>query len=340
MQGCSRLVNEVLRSVNKYNPPNTTSSLDMLLNAKDTSLCGADVLAIANIVGNEEVRNLVSDDSEANIQPAEFPEANVDLSDRIQHIRDDLGRGGTEWRKLEEAFEDDVDYNFVEDRQGLLCLHVACKHPELANFLQRVIRHTKNGGNHLLQALFEIKDPQGRTLLHVAVEEDGLRDNSRDRVMANIVKKALGILDEEPACDAVTIRNCLNARDLAGRTPLHRAVANKRAGREVIEALLAHRATDVNAEWRSDSVYTGNVTALHLAVLHNNAHAAVLLLRSPRTNGDTICRIFIEASGIRSTKPEKDNKLTGDVWTALELATILGQVHMVDAMLEVCDKYI
>jgi ankyrin repeat protein len=334
-------VDEVLRSVIKYNPPNTTSSLDMLLDAKDTSLCGADVLSIANIVGNAVVRNLILNRLPADTQPAEqFPETNDLLSDRIQYILDNLDYGRNESKALEEAFEDDVDYNFVEDRQGLLCLHVACKHAEIANFLQRVIRHTKNGGNHLLQALFEIKDPQGRTLLHVAVEEDGLRDNSRDRVMANIVEKALGILDEQPACDAVTIRNCLNARDLAGRTPLHRAVANKRAGRQVIEALLAHPATDVNAEWRSDSVHTGNVTALHLAVLHNNAHAAVLLLDSPRTNGDTICRIFIEASGIRSTKPANDNKLTGNLWTALELATILGQVDMVDAMLEVCDKYI
>jgi ankyrin repeat protein len=332
-------VDEVLRSVIKYNPPNTTSSLDMLLDAKDTSLCGADVLSIANIVGNAVVRNLILNRLPADTQPAEqFPETNDLLSDRIQYILDNLDYGRNESKALEEAFEDDVDYNFVEHRQGLLCLHVACKHAHLVDFLQRVIRHTKNGGNHLLQALFELKDAQGRTLLHVAVEEDGLGDNLRDhdRYMANIVTKVLGILDEEPACDAVTSRNCLNARDLAGRTPLHRAVANKRAGRAVIKALLDHPMTDVNALWRSDNVSTGNVTALHLAVLHNNVDAARSLLASPRTDGDIQCKLFIEASGIRHRNEDRP-KLSGRNWTALELATIMGQVHMVDAMLEVCD---
>jgi ankyrin repeat protein len=336
MQGCSRLVNEVLRSVNKYNSPNTTSALDMLENAKDTSLCGADVFHIADIVGNEVVRSLI-DGLATDIQPAEqFPDANNVLSDRIQYILDNLDHEGTESLTLKEAFEDDVDYNFVEHGQGLFCLHVACKHVQLVDFLQRVMRHTKNGGNHLLQALFELKDAQGRTLLHVAVEEDGLSDNSRDTHMANIVTKALGILVEEPACDAVTSQNCLNARDLAGRTPLHRAVANKRAGRAVIKALLDHPMTDVNALWRSDNVSTGNVTALHLAVLHNNVDAARSLLARDITDGDITCKLFIEASGIRS-RNDDNPKLSGRSWTALELATIMGEVHMVDAMLKVCD---
>ncbi|CAN5968406.1 unnamed protein product [Sphagnum jensenii] len=331
MQGCSRLANEVLRSVN--NPPNTTSSLDMLLNAKDTSLCGADVFAIADIVGNTVVRDLIIDGLPAIIQPAEFPEADVNLSNRIQYILNSLHNGGTESTQLAEAFEDDVDYNFVQRQQRLLCLHVACKHAHLVGFLQRLIRHTKDGGNRLLQALFEIKDAQGRTLLHVAVEEDGLGDNLRDRHMANIVTRALGILDEEPACDNVTSQNCLNARDLAGRTPLHRAVANKRAGRAVIKALLDHPMTDVNALWTSDNVSTGNVTALHLAVLHNNVDAARSLLASPRIDGDIQCTLFIEASGIRHGNDNRP-KLSDRKWTALELATIMGQVHMVDAMLE------
>jgi len=334
MQGCSRLVNEVLRSVN--NPPNTTSSLDMLLNAKDTSLCGADVFAIADIVGNTVVRDLIIDGLPAIIQPAEFPEADVNLSNRIQYILNSLHNGGTE-SALAEAFEDDVDYNFVQRQQGLLYLHVACKHAHLVGFLQRLIRHTKDGGNRLLQALFELKDAQGRTLLHVAVEEDGLGDNLRDRHMANIVTRALGILDEEPACDDVTSQNCLNARDLAGRTPLHRAVANKRAGRAVIKALLDHPMTDVNALWRRDNdESTGDVTALHLAVLHNNVDAARSLLDSPRTEGDVICKLFIKASGI-PFKNVDEPKLSRRSWTALELATIMGQVHMVDEMLKVCD---
>ncbi len=281
---------------------------------------------------------------QADIQPAEqFPEANDNLSNYITGIPDpDQGPESTTLveafkHHLEEAFKRDVDYNFVERRRReLLYLHVACKQVHLVDFLQGVIKDTKEGGNHLLQELFEVKDAQGRTLLHVAVEEDGLGDEERDKAMANIVTKVLRILDEGPACDDATSQICLNALDLAGRTPLHRAVANKRVGRAVIKVLLDHRMTDVIALWESDTISTGNVTALHLAVLHNNVDAARSLLETPRTDGDIVSKLFIEASGIRSRNDGKP-KLSGREWTALELATIMGEVHMVDEMLKVCD---
>ncbi len=340
MQGCSRLVNEVLRSVNQYYPPNTTSTLEMLLNAKETSLCGADVFAIADIVGNAVVRELIVNGLPADDEPAEqFRVADDDLASRLRDIYENLDDGGFEFMTLKEVFEDDVDYSFVERGRHLLCVHVACKHAHLVEFLQRVMRQTKSGGNHLLQALFELTDAQGRTLLHIAVDEDGLGDNSRDIEIANIVTRAVGILDVVPACNAVASQIFVNARDAAGRTPLHRAVANKRAGRVVIKVLLDHPMTDVNVVWRSDNVFTGDVTALHLAVLHNNVDAAVSLLGRERTDRDIKCTLFIDASGILS-RNDDEPKLSGSSWTALELATILSQVHMVDAMLEVCDKYI
>jgi hypothetical protein len=309
----------------------------MLRNAKDTSLCGADVFAIADIVGNAVFRNLIFSGLPDDIPPAEqLPEANDNLSNCITYSLDP-DHGGTESKTLEEAFKADVDYNFVEHRQELLYLHLACKHAHLVGFLQRVIRHTKDGGNNLLQALFKLKDAQGRTLLHVAVEEDGLGNNLRDIDMDNIIaKKMLGILDEEPPCDAVTSHVFLNALDLAGRTPLHRAVANKRAGRKVINALVNHPMTDVNALWEGNNQSTGSVTALHLAVLHNNVHAAGFLLAKDRTDGEIKCKLFIEASGIRS-RNDDNPKLSRREWTALELATIMGEVHMVDEMLKVCD---
>jgi hypothetical protein len=312
----------------------------MLRNAKETSLCGADVFAIADIVGETVVRDIIVSGSPADDEPAEqFREADDDLATRLRDIYENLDDGGFEFMTLKQAFEDDVDYSFVERGRHLLCVHVACKHAHLVEFLQRVKRHTKSGGNHLLQALFELRDAQGRTLLHVAVDEDGLGDNSRDIEIANIVTRAVEILDVVPACNAVTSHICLNARDAAGRTPLHRAVANKRAGRAVIVALLDHPMTDVNAVWRSNIVVSEDVTALHLAVLHNNVDAAVSLLGRERTDGDIKCTLFIDASGIRS-RNDVEPKLSGSSWTALELATIMGQVDMVDAMLEVCDKYI
>jgi hypothetical protein len=114
-------------------------------------------------------------------------------------------------------------------------------------------------------------------------------------------------------------------------------VANKRAGSAVIKALVNHDKTDVNALWTSlDERITGNVTALHLAVLHNNLDAAKFLLAKKETNGEIKCKLFIEASGFRSSK-DSEPKLSGRNWTALELAIIMGHVHMVALLLKVCD---
>jgi ankyrin repeat protein len=247
---------------------------------------------------------------------------------------------------LKEKFEHDVDYNFVESQKHLLYLHVACKHPEFSNFVLAVIGQTKRDSHAQLEALFNRKDAQGRTLLHVAVEEDGLGDSGHDNYMADIVKNALEIFDADPVCDATVFKGCVNSRDLAGRTPLHRAVANQRAGSALTEVLVKHRMTDVNAIWTGDGeLVTGNVTALHLAVWHNNIDAAKILLKKVETDGELECSSFIEASGIlRSPNDTRDSdsrvhafqyKLSAHKWTALELATIMGRVHMVGSLLKV-----
>jgi ankyrin repeat protein len=198
-----------------------------------------------------------------------------------------------------------------------------------------VIIGTKAKSNAHVQELFKLKDPQGRTLLHVAVEEDGFHHEDLDTNMAHVVKRALEIL-EKRLDDDECVKNCVNAQDSAGRTPLHRAVANKHAGPEIIRTLVDHRMTAVNALWKGrDETVTGNVTALHLAVLHNNLDAAKVLLEKEETRGDLKCKLVIEGSGIpdqNSTEP----KLSESGWTALELATTMGQVHMVGTLLEVC----
>ncbi|CAM6027518.1 unnamed protein product [Sphagnum balticum] len=340
IQGCSQLAREVLSF------PNSRSSLDMLMNAKDESTCDANAFSLAKIVGNTDVLNIIKNGRHSRGRPADrdpdqpqvpVGTSHVALSRIIQEV---LGDQDSEIRSiLNRRFEDDVDYNFVEPPKDLLFLHVGCKQSQLwDSFLQKVIERTKrNGdenGNDLLQALFEFKDAQGRTILHVAVEEDGLGDKEHDLDMAAIIQMSLGILGGEPVPSDVIYKKCVNARDFAGRTPLHRAVANKRAGCAVIKALANHPMTDVNALWTSlDERITGDVTALHLAVLHNNLDAAKFLLAKKETNGEIKCKLFIEASGFRSAK-DSEPKLSGRNWTALELAIIMGHVHMVALLLK------
>ncbi|CAM6012355.1 unnamed protein product [Sphagnum balticum] len=356
MQGCSQLANDVLRCVEGNNPPNIQSSQEMLLSAKEKSLCDADAFSLAKIVGNSDIMTMINT-VKCGTELPPIPSREVSENETaVSEIIEVLMDGDTHARaaiSLKEKFEHDVDYNFVESQKHLLYLHVACKHPEFWNFLHAVIERTKRESHALLEALFKLKDAQGRTLLHVAVEEDGLGDKGHDNYMAYVVKKALAIFDADPVCEDTVFKACVNSQDLAGRTPLHRAVANQRAGSALTKALVGHRMTDVNAIWRDDGeLVTGNVTALHLAVWHNNIDAAKILLEKDETDGEIECSSFIEASGIlRSPDDTRDSdsgdsdlrwhafqyKLSARNWTALELATIMGRVHMVRSLLKVCN---
>ncbi|CAK9878071.1 unnamed protein product [Sphagnum jensenii] len=337
MQGCSQLVYDVLTYVSGNNPPDIQSSRQMLLSAKEKSLCDADAFSLARIVGNSDIMNMINTvkagDPPTN-QSREESETDKALSDIIgdEHARAEIN--------LKETFEHDVDYNFVESQQ-LLYVHVACKHSEFWNFVHAVIERTKSQSHDLLEALFNLKDAQGRTLLHVAVEEDGLGDKGHDNYMARVVKKALAIFGAAPVCDATVVKRCVNSRDLAGRTPLHRAVANRRAGSALTNALVEDGMTDVNAIWTGDGeLVTGNVTALHLAVWHDNFFAVEILLNKDKTDVEIDCSLFIEASGIRRSPNDTSDfqrKLSERKWSALELATITGRVHLVNLFLTVCN---
>jgi ankyrin repeat protein len=341
IQGCLQLVNEVLHLYVTF--PNLKPTRDSLLHAKDKSLCGADALKLATVVGNQNILKTIKRALSANPglptdidSEEEFPDAkkNEELYCLIKQkfLEQDAGTRS----RLNTNFKDDVDYNFVQNRHELLFLHVACKHSELSDFLSAVLRETTERGNHLLQALSELKDTQGRTLLHVAVEEHGFGDAERDTTMADIVGVLLDFLGEVP--QAGRYDNRVNALDSAGRTPLHRAVANGRAGSKVIQALVDHSGTDVNARWGSENDrVTGEPTALHLAVFHNNVDAAQFLLGKEETDADLKCRLFIEASGIWYSNK---CKLAKEKWTALEFATIMGHAHIVRLLLEVYHSYI
>jgi ankyrin repeat protein len=336
IQGCLQLVNKVFHLYERF--PDLKPCRTSLLRAKDKRLCGADALKLATVVGNEDILKTIKHASKP-----DFP-TGIDLEEEIPEIpdtkenqelhsliKDVLERDAKTRSWFNKNFEDDVDYNFVQNQKELLFLHVACKHSELSHFLLAVLEETSGEGNHLLQALFKLKDPQGRTLLHVAVEEHGLGDEDRDTTMAGIVGRLLEFLGQVPEAGSVAL-------DSAGRTPLHRAVANGRAGSKVIQALVNDSGTDVNAKWASENDrVTGQPTALHLAVFHNNVDAAQFLLDKTETNADVKCNLFIEASGIRYSNK---CKLAKEKWTALEFATIMGRADMVRLFLEVYHSYI
>jgi hypothetical protein len=334
IQACSKLVVEVLKSVNES--PNPQSNRTMLVEARDKSLCNAGAYHLARIVGNKDIIARINKARTDEPPGPQAPMITNQLGHEVCLIIKRTRRDARIGSRLRQQFEVDVDYNFLNKSKQLMCvLHAACKKADQWDFIYEVIRRTKAISNAHVQELFKLKDPQGRTLLHVAIEEDGFHHEELDTSMATVVNGALEIL--EPGLDAECVKNCVNAQDSAGRTPLHRAVANKHAGPAIIKILVDHRMTDVNALWKSlDERVTGNVTALHLAVLHNNLDAAKVLLEKEETRGDICCEhLFIEGSGI----PKRDSterKLSGYSWTALELATMMGQVHMVGTLLEVC----
>ncbi|KAH9569117.1 hypothetical protein CY35_03G115200 [Sphagnum magellanicum] len=327
IQACSELVVEVLKSVNE--PLNTK----MLVEARDESLCNAAAYHLARIVGNKDIIVRIN---KARTDEPPGPQAPMITNQRghevcviIKRTMRNAGIGS----RLRQQFEVDVDYNFVKESKQLMCvLHVACKKADQWDFIYEVIRRTKARSNAHVQELFKLKDPQGRTLLHVAIEEDGFHHEELDESMATVVDTALKIL--EPDLDDECVKNCVNAQDSTGRTPLHRAVANKRAGHKMINVLLNHRMTDVNALWKSvDETVTGNVTALHLAILHNNLDVVKLLLAKDEIRRDMQCNVVITGSGI--PKPDSTEcKLSERRWTTLELATMMGQLHVVGELLK------
>jgi ankyrin repeat protein len=167
----------------------------------------------------------------------------------------------------------------------------------------------------VLQELFQLKDAQGRTPLHVAV------DHGRATT-----QELMDLLPKE-----AEFADCINARDGAGRTPLHRAVANNLgfSYSRVAEILVNDIRTDVNAEWRD------GMTALHLAILHNDPGTAELLLSAKGADGSK--RVDIAKT---ITRDISVYKTTATSWTALELATVMGMSTVVQAFVsQVCNPH-
>ena len=109
----------------------------------------------------------------------------------------------------------DVDFEFVPVEQVFLhCIFTDSRLSidMLGGVIRQIIGKCIAGGKGLLKTLFNLHDPQGRTFLHVSLEYDN-HDALNEVVNAmNEVRNRL--LDGE-------FRDCMNARDGAGRTILH-----------------------------------------------------------------------------------------------------------------------
>jgi ankyrin repeat protein len=336
IQGCTQLVKQVLKlppqgSSRSFVDDDSLPSLRTLLNATD-GRCKVDVFCLASIVGNQDVIQIldktthtIQDANNAHSQKVEQQaqdykaESQANDDDNIGNVcLRGLMQNALQLNKnarFKSIIEKDVDYNFEDPKhKELLIFHCACKRAHLfKRFIHDVVEMARAQG--VLQELFQLKDAQGRTPLHVAVD-----------LGRATTQELLDLLPKE-----AEFADCINARDGAGRTPLHRAVANNLgfSYSRLAEILVNDIRTDVNAEWRD------GMTALHLAILHNDPGTAELLLAAKGADGSK----RVDAAKT-ITRDISVYKTTATSWTALELATVIGISTVVQAFVsQVCNPH-
>jgi ankyrin repeat protein len=200
----------------------------------------------------------------------------------------------------------------------------------------------------VLTALFESHDPQGRTPLHVAIEHWNLDIVDMFWRMMKNKEFVGGVSDEEG-------RACWNARDAAGRTPLHAMVVSKNNNAEY---LLRIKWVDVDARvcpqhyeewvallhWKAPSVTLSpkyeeqeHCTAIHLAVLHNHMNVVQQLIKFPpqskagHLNGYLRRGLSVQNQDIESLRPWE-----GEYLSAIQLAASMGHINILCLLLDVC----
>ena len=215
-------------------------------------------------------------------------------------------------------FEEDLDYNFVADREELR-FHHACQYVdrgEVKEYVEAVIMGCMEKGPRVLKYLFQLRNAQGQTPLHVAVE----------------CGTCLQLVRLIPGRESGYNAECLNMRDSRGWTALHCCASFEGLYFELLVLLKDGRA-DVNAEAKFMSGRSGNyseATPLHLAVLHNSSMVMERLLEDPRTNVNAHFHrqlyfddnLYVSRFG----HPLKE-------WTTLQLAAVAGLPEMVKVLL-------
>ena len=194
-------------------------------------------------------------------------------------------------------FEEDVEYNFVADCEELR-FHHACqyvgtdKHGNITNVVYRmyvkaVIGGCVEKGSHVLKYLFQLRNAQGQTPLHVAV------DNFCGRDLVRLIPGGESGKENE---------ECLNMRNSRGWTALHCHASVQQRNLNDLNALLKDRRVDVNAKVKSmiGRRYweCTEATPFHLAVINNNSKAVERLLQDPRIDVNALFhrRIYFDDS--------------------------------------------
>ncbi len=277
LQGCTELVHKL----HKYQPLHSpeysrySSAFEILWEqAKDRSMCNASALDIWSIMDADLSKR--SPDDYIAAHPMSHPLSDEEEAE-IASLREVLS-------SYQEPFQidmDDVNFNF--DVRSELLIHKACSRlrnlvsenfesnspvkdelSKIFTFISTVLNELKD--KNLLQKLFKQKDARGRTILQVFVASKYAIANENKMRVESEFRKWLEILPPK----------CVNVRDNVGRTVLHWAVAHHSCW--AVKILVESGKADLCATCKT--VHCKNVTALHLAVIHDCDDCARHLLES------------------------------------------------------------
>jgi ankyrin repeat protein len=268
--------------------------------------------------------------------------AKVDILAKIRNIIDKLLKT-KKFEALREEYSKHKDYNFDEKCTEFI-FHYACQsmpsilmprrasNKQAEDFLWSFFKEL--GGEEdqeilqgsdedkILQSLYEIKNWQGKTPCHAALNGSAFG-----------FEKLLGLLRYKN--DPMTIKLFLNACDARGWTPLHKAVAmvsehDSWGHRRFINLLLKNEELNMNGK-----LPISQATPLHLAILHNLPRVVGLLIRSPK-NREEVLNASLERN-IRFSNTTEPSRRSSNSWSPLQLAAIMGHRGVVEELItKVC----
>ncbi len=337
MQGCMELVHKLHEDHDltlstsqsfRYSKSRDSSAFKILWEqARDGSMCDASALDIWSIMDADSSER--SPDDYIATHPMSPPLSDEEKAE-ISSLRKVMS-------SYQEPFQMDVyDVNFNFDVRSELLVHMACSRlrnlvsqkfdsnpsisdesSKIVTFISTVLQELKDSNN--LQKLFKQKDARGRTILQIFVASKYQIANENKTWVENRFREVLEILPPE----------CVNASDSVGRTVLHWAVAHHSCW--AVKILAESGKADLCTTCRT--AHCKNVTALHLAVIHDCDDCASHLLKSNCNFKQMNLSMEIDISfGSYSQK----------TWRPLELAIIMARVKLARRMrqVEVCFTYL
>lgn len=353
VQGCWDLMEQALTVFGKVNSQNFPERYSVLLNAKDERWGGKTAYELArNFVGNKQIAKYLQygpTSAEIATPPAEVTMHTDDECSLIvvrEIIESAIKEGEGRFAGLQASFAGDVDYNFESEEYREFLFHHACSKlgvPKPSDgldmdiFVKEVIhrclaRERLQKNMKLLIPLFKRQNWQGRPPLHALLASG---QNGFDVAMKGTLVDLLWSLKGD------SYRECVNARDALGRTIIHITASMKLPPGEqyIFNLFTIHMDKDVDKDMDKESVNfrvnsreeNGGATALHLAILHNHAQWVKKLLDNKSTN--------VNAMLFRPLQFGDDGteRQSGNWWSPLQLAALMGQTSVVELLLkQVC----